>query len=430
MTSLPQLLSDPFLQLPSETSVRVVWFTEFAGYRHTVTYGQNLNQTAVATTTKLSRTREDSKSRVGSQTQEGQVYKEPTARDIWRHEAEATLTPGTRVPYHVTSVREDGKTVSSAKFTLAPKPTPGTPLEILLTSDHQLKPMTAANLQKVVETIGRVDAVFFAGDMVNVPDRASEWFDDHRGGALFPCIQGRASYEIDKNGIKTFYTGGELIQHAPLFTAIGNHEVMGRFSMERGLNDQLDDSFPRTAARLYKPIGQFNSSNASTVSHDWLKDSSFNTDTYEEIFTLPESNQGGKTYYAVSFGDVRLVVLYATNSWRVPSLAQSARGRYRERDRDLNNPAQWGYGQHIFEAISKGSAQYNWLEQELNSPEFQQAKYKVVMLHHPPHSLGDNVVPAYTNPVQLIERDIKGSIKAVRYEYPKDADYIVRDVLS
>jgi hypothetical protein len=95
----------------------------------------------------------------------------------------------------------------------------------------------------------------------------------------------------------------------------------------------------------------------------------------------------------------------------------------------LNNPAQWGYGQHIFEAIAKGSPQYNWLEQELNSPEFQQALYKVVMVHHPPHSLGDNIVPAYTNPVQVIERDVDGSIKAVRYEYPKAADYLIRDVV-
>ena len=391
------MLSDPFLQLPTETSVRVVWFTEFAGSDHIVAYGQNFNQTAVATTSKLSRTREDQKSRVGDQTLESQ-----TKRDIWRHEAEVTgLTPNTRIPYRVTSVREDGLTVSSAEFTLAPKPTPDTPLKILLTSDHQLKPMTAANLQKVVETVGRVDAVFFAGDLVNVPDRASEWFDDNRGGALFPCLQGRANYEIDNNGVKTNYTGGELIQHAPLFTAIGNHEVMGRSSKGSSLNDEFDDAIPN----------------------------SFNTDTYEEIFTLPESSPGGKTYYALTFGNVRLVVLYATNVWRVPSLDAGARGKYREREQDLNNPEQWGYGQHIFEAIAKGSAQYNWLEQELNSPEFQLALYKVVMLHHPPHSLGENIVPAYTNPVQVIERDLDGSIKAVRYEYPKQADYIIRDIV-
>ena len=230
MTS-PSLLTVPFLQLPTETSVRVIWFTEFAGSQHTVAYGENLNFSAIAITTKLSRTREDQNSRVSNQIEPGQVYKQPTIRHIWRHEAEVTgLTSGIRIPYRVTSVREDGKSVTSDRFTLAAKPKPGTHLKILLTSDHQLKPMTAANLQKVVETVGRVDAVFFGGDLVNISDRASEWFDDNRGGAFFPCLQGRANYELEKNGVKTIYKGGEIIQHAPLFTAIGNYEVMGRFA--------------------------------------------------------------------------------------------------------------------------------------------------------------------------------------------------------
>lgn len=412
MTSPPQLLSDPFLQLPTEISVKVVWFTEFAGSKHTVTYGENLNSSIVATTTKLSRTREDQNSRVSSDRQ----YKEPQRRDIWRHEAEVTrLTPGVRVPYKVTSMREDGKTVSSEQFTLAPKPTLNTPLKILLTSDHQLKPMTAANLQKVVETIGQVDAVFFVGDLVNVPDRASEWFDDQRGGAFFPCLQGRANYQLAKNEITTTYQGGEIIQHAPLFTAIGNHEVMGRFAKSDSLHDEFYDAIPRTAENLQQDQGD-----------RFLKDNSFNTDTYEEIFTLPPSESGG-TYYATSFGDVRLVVLYVTNMWRSANLDADTRGKYQER-LDLNNPENWGYGQFIFEAIAPGSTQYNWLQQELNNPEFQQAKYKVVMLHHPPHSLGGNIVPPYTDPVQIIERN-DANIKAVRYKYPKQADYIIRDVV-
>ena len=162
MTSELYLLTDPFLQLPTENSVRVVWFTEFPGSHHSVAYGENLSQIAIATTTKLSRTREDQKSHVGKQTQEGQVYQQPTWRNIWRHEAEVTqLTPGARIPYRVTSVGEEGQSVSSDLFTLAPKPLPETPVKILLTSDHQLKPMIAANLQKVVETVGKVDAVFF-----------------------------------------------------------------------------------------------------------------------------------------------------------------------------------------------------------------------------------------------------------------------------
>lgn len=410
MTSVPQLLSDPFLQLPTENSVRVVWFTEFAGSGHTVSYGKDFSQSAIATTTKLSRTREDQKSVVDIQ------YKQPTKRDIWRHEAEVTkLEANTRLPYRVTSVIDEGKSISSKEFTLTAKPKLGKPLKILLTSDHQLKPMTAANLQKVVETVGKVDAVFFAGDLVNIPDRASEWFDDNRGGAFFPCLQGRAKYELEKNSVKTIYTGGEIIQHAPLYAAIGNHEVMGRFERTGSLDDEFGDAYPRQAA-----IAQL----LKQKSDRTVKDYSFNSDTYEEIFSLPQSDKGGKKYYAVTFGDVRLVVLYATNIWRTPSLDKSAKGKYQERQQDVDNSDEWGYGQHIFEDIFRGSPQYNWLEAELNSPQFREAKYKVVMLHHPPHSLGDNIVPAYTNPVQTIHLD-----KSVHYEYPIDQDYIIRDVV-
>lgn len=418
MTSAPKLLTDPFLQLPTETSVRVVWFTEFAGAKHIVTYGENLKQAAKASTTKLSRIREDQQSRVANQTQNGQVDQQPVGRNIWRHEAEvAGLTPNVRVNYRVTSVREDGENVSSDIFTLAPTPKPNTPLKILLTSDHQLKPMTAANLQKVVETVGQLDGVWFAGDLVNTPDRASEWFDDNQGGALFPGLQGRAKYEMQHNGVKTTYSGGEIIQHAPIFTCIGNHEVMGRFARRGSLNSEFDDTIPRAVAqRLY--------------SGKSLIDNSFNTNTYEEIFTLPTSKEGGKRYYAVSFGDVRLVVLYITNMWRTPKLDAKHKGRYQEAENNLDNPENWGYGQHIFEPIAKGSKQYTWLKAELKSPEFKQAKYKVVMFHHPPHTLGDNIVPAYTDPVQIIERDgAESAIKAVRYEYPKNVDYIIRDVV-
>lgn len=412
------LLSEPFLQLPTEESVRVVWFTEFAGKQHTVGYGEGFSQTVTATTTKLSRIREDQNSRVGKQTQDGQIYKKPTERKIWRHEAIVTGLTQSKIAYLVTSVREDGRTVSSKTYTLAPTPSQGTPLKILLTSDHQLKPMVATNLQKVVETVGQVDAVFLAGDLINISDRASEWFDDNGGGAFFPCLQGRGNFKLKD----TVYKGGELIQHAPLFTAIGNHEVMGRFSTESSLGDQYNDSFPRTVIMKSQNIPD------TTARLKWLKDNSFNTDTYEEILTLPQSKEGGEEYYGVTFGDIRLVVLHASNMWRTPNLDANARGKYRERDKDLNISENWGYGQHIFEPITKGSTQYNWLVQELSSSEFTKAKYKIVMLHYPPHSLGDNIVPAYTDPVQIFERDRAGKIKAIRYEYPLQSDYLIRDV--
>ncbi|MBC6424311.1 MAG: hypothetical protein GDA43_04785 [Hormoscilla sp. SP5CHS1] len=106
--------------LPTETTVRVV---EFPGVDHQVAYGERFSRTAIASTIKLSRTREDQKSRVGNQTQDGQIYQITTDRNIWRHEAEVTgLTQGTRIPYGVTSVRANGEVVNSQVFTLAPNP--------------------------------------------------------------------------------------------------------------------------------------------------------------------------------------------------------------------------------------------------------------------------------------------------------------------
>ena len=410
------LLTEPFLQLPTENSVRVAWFTEFPGEQNTVAYGENLKETTDATTIKLSHTREDQKSRVGNQTKNKQVYQKPTQRDIWRHEAEITgLTPGKEVKYQVVSKPENGGDAKSKIYNLASTPPPGKPLKILLTSDHQLKAMTAANLQKA-EEIGDIDAVFMAGDLINISDRASEWFDDNRGGAFFPAFQGKANYQLDKDGVKTTYTGGEIIQEAPLFTAIGNHEVMGRRGKSDDLGGEYNDAIPRAVAE-------------NLYGESSLKANSFNTDTYEEIFSLPESKSGGEKYYATTFGDVRLVVLYATNIWRVPSLEPNAKGKYRERETDFDSPENWGYGQHIFEPIDKGSPQYNWLVEELDSSEFKQAKYKVVMLHHPDHSMGDNIVPAYTNPVQTIEKDDSGKITNIRYEYPLEEDYLIRDIV-
>lgn len=387
------LLTDPWLLKPTPTSITVAWFTEFEGTDHRVIYGAGLEQ--AATTTQLTRVREDSQSHLPPHLQ--QNLERPQQRKIWRHEAEiAPLSSGQTLPYHVESTC-DGTTVRSRSFTLSPTPKPGTPLKILLTSDHQLKPMVAANLQKVMETVGVVDAIFYAGDLVNIPDRASEWFDDARGNAWFPCFQGRATSDN--------YQGGELLQHAPIFTTVGNHEVMGRYSEHSSLQDQFKDAVP-----------------AASSPHP---DQSFNTVTYDEIFGVADVPK----YYAVTFGDVRLIVLYAANVFRSPMLTHDTKGKYRERDEDLQNPERWGHGQHIFESIAPGSPQYEWLRAELQSDAFQQAKYKVAMWHHPVHSLGGNVVPAYTNPVPVIERGADGQVRRVRYEYPMEKDYLVRDIL-
>lgn len=420
------LLTDPFLQLPTNNSVRVVWFTEFAGVEHQVSYGDNLEFSVTANTQKLKRTSEDKNSKVSA------GYEQLTPRSIWRHEAEVTgLTQGKKTFYKVISqVNHQGKieTISSDIFSLMPNPPVNKSLKILLTSDHQLMPMVAANLQKVVETVGQVDGVFLAGDLVNIPDRASEWFDDNRGGAFFPCLQGNANYQLEKEGISTLYHGGEIIQNAPLFTAIGNHEVMGRYSATLPLNEQFKNAFPRQVAQKYYADNQSEIA-INTTKEEWIKNYSFNTDTYEEIFTLPQSDVGGQKYYAVTLGNIRLVVLYVTHIWRSPSPNTDVKGRYQEAERDFDNPQNWGYGQHIFEPIAKDSQQYQWLEQELQSKAFQQAKYKIVMLHNPPHTLGGNIVPPFTDPVQKIDYNLDGNIQSIRYDYPIEKDYIIQDLV-
>ena len=429
MDKTASLLTEPFLQWPTADSVRVVWFTEFPGKNNRVIYGEHLERVAPAVTTKLKRMREDPHSKIES------LPSTTINRDIWRHESLVSeLVPEKRVAYQVISdrlINDKQEVIRSKQYTLTSKPQPGTASKILLTSDHQLMPMVAANLEKVVATIGQVDAVFFAGDLVNIADRASEWFDDNRGGAFFACLQGRADYVLDKADKITHYHGGEIIQYAPLFPAIGNHEVMGRYSKTQPLNQQFDNSYPRFAAeKQYQEIaGQINPEASTQIANAWIKDHSFNTDSYEEIFSWPHTNPGNKHYYAVSFGDVRLVVLYVTNMWRSPQLSPKIKGRFQERKADLSHPQKWGYGQPIFEPITPGSKQYSWLEKELQSPQFQQAKIKMVMLHHPPHTLGGNIVPPYTTPIAQPGTSAEGTLTGIQYYYPPEQDYIVRDLV-
>jgi hypothetical protein len=171
------LLTDPMLQNPTPHSIDVVWFTEFEEGSHYVEYGEKLDRKVVAQTKKLTRMREDGLS-------------VPVYRSIYRHEATLTDLPAFRIPYRVVSMGPDEQPIKSEIYSCAPAPKPGIPLKILFTSDHQVKPMVAANLQKVKEAFPDIDAIFYAGDCVDHPDKASEWFDEPKGGGFF-CLFAR-----------------------------------------------------------------------------------------------------------------------------------------------------------------------------------------------------------------------------------------------
>lgn len=415
-----RMLSDPFLQLPQPDAVNVVWFTNFEGQQHRLEYGQG--QIAIATTTQMSRMMEDSQSGV-----KDEDYPELTHRQVFRHEATATgLTAGQRENYHVVSVDENGHQLSSERFTLAGTPAKGQAMKILLTSDLQSKVNAPANYQRMVETVGRPDAVFFAGDLVNVPDRASEWFDQNKANApaFFPSLQG--NYQQYKPGFP--YTGGEILQHASLFATIGNHEVMGRYQPQEegyGLNKAFNDPQPRWfAEQAYEQVkAQVNPSNDAQVKAQWIADNSHNQDSYLELFSFPDDGPRGEEYYAAAFGDVFLISMNVSRIWRSWSVSGNSRSKFTEMLSELENPQAWGFGEFLFEQFGQGSEQYQWLEQVLNSQAFKQAKYKVVMAHQGAFGLGDNTVPVLANPIlQLVELDDANNEQVTELAFPLTAE--------
>ncbi|WDH79683.1 metallophosphoesterase [Microbacterium esteraromaticum] len=445
------LLSDPFLQLPTADGVRVVWTTEYAGDGNVVLVGDGVSSLTVeqaraaaagatfsgvtayaAESSRFSRLAEDASSRL-PQDLLPSAEDGIAAREVWRHEAAvAGLAAGERVDYRVVSTDGDG-TVVSGTFSLAPSPQAGDDLRVLITSDHQAMANTPANLQMAAETIGDIDAVFLAGDLVNHPDRASEWFDDTRGSAFFAALQGNGG-RIDNNGVQQ-YSGGEIVQNAVLFPAVGNHEVQGRVDGKTKIGASFGAPVPVeiAEAEYEKVAADVNPTADPDVKAQWIENNSFSTTSYEEMFTLPDDSPGGETYYAVTFGDIRLVSLYSTRIWRGTAAQADAQertstSRYQEAAANLDAPLEQGYGEFVFESLEEGSEQYEWLEAELASDDFQDARFRVVMLHEGPQGLGDNVMPHFAEPTRIEETNAEGEVVGVRYEYEPDNNMLLNDL--
>ena len=402
-----KLLTEPMLQNCTDTSVTIQWFSETEGSSNRVVLyekGSAGMPTRIvnAETIKMSRLR-------GGETASN-LNDASIKQDIYKHVAVIDNLPkntgkaSDKITYKVST---DG--IASKKYRLATAPQPGVPMKVLLTSDLQLKDMCAANMQKVYETVGAVDAIWCDGDLVDVTDRVYDWF--YADNAFFRVMTGTADDTV--GGRK--YKGAPLLQSAPIYTAIGNHDVMGVYSETGDLSVQFNSPKPIKAAEELEARSDYSGSK-----EQFITDNSFNTITYEELFELPESKTGGEKYYATTIGDVRLIVLDTSRVWRLPNLGLS--GKYSEWPGLATSD--YSYGDFIFEPINEGSDQLAFLKEELSKPEFTNAKYTVVMFHDEAHSLGNNQIPPFTDPVPTMVTDPVTGLPMMTYDYPIDKDYI------
>lgn len=405
-------MMQPILQKPGENSVVVSWFTESAGENNQVvlyedTTSNGPTREIPADTFKLSRIR-------GGKTEDS-AYNPSINCEIYKHTAVVNGLPAyhgylsERISYRV----ETDDNVSQI-YTLAAVPQEGTPLKILLTSDHQIKNMVAANMTKVYETVGNVDAIFMNGDIVDVADSGYNWF--YADNAFFRSMTGTAFDNI--GGVE--YYGAPLLQQAPIYTSIGNHDVMGVYSESMPLNDQFNNPKPISEAeRKWEDL--LSAGKVSKEEHDnYIRDNSFNTITYEEIFDLPQSSTGGEKYYATTFGDIRLITLEVARVWRLSNIGVA--GKYSEIPGASLN--QYGYGDFIFEPVDENSEQIEFLRTELNSNEYADADFRMVMFHSEAHSLGNNQTPAFCDPESdTVKSPVTGQDMVI-YNYPIEKDYI------
>ena len=404
-----ELLTDPYLQQPTDNTVLVEWYTEYEGEDNYVLLYEDgpdnePSRTIYASTVKLSHIRGGKK--------EKDCDDASIKADIYKHKALIDNLPpyhgkdSERIPYKVVSDK-----AQSDIYTLSALPQPGTDLKILLTSDLQIKDMCAANFEMVKRQIGQIDAVFINGDCTDVADRAYDWF--YSDNAFFKVLQGRGNHETAGH----IYKGGAIIQSAPVYTSVGNHDVMGLYNESDPLSFQFNNPMPVFyAEEKYEQL----TDKEGVDKESFIKDNSFNTATYQEIFDLPLNNKAKENYYALTIGDISMIVLDTSRVWRQPMLGIN--GKYTEfpgAPKEL-----YGYGDFIFEDISEGSDQLSFLRRELKKQDYRNAKYKLVMFHFQYHSLGCNQIPPYTDPVPSEVIDPVSRLKMVTYDYPISEDYI------
>ncbi len=398
-----RILTDPYLTGPTADGVVVAWFTEFEGDGHEVVFGDALQQRVAATTTRMSQMFEDASSRIAGRPTpvpaEGEAIVD---RPVYRHAALVTgLEPDVRVPYYAVST-VNGISFKSRVFTLQPLPSGDRPVRLLLTSDQQNRAMAPANYEKVVETVGLVDAVLFAGDFVDTPNRASEWFDrdDEGRPSFFPSMQGRFKALFPEHP----YAGGQILQHAPVFGTIGNHESPGRFDRADTLGTMDNEPRPRWfAAWQWEQLSPAEQAATNMTRDEFVRARSFDHVTYYEMWDLPENGVQGEdpeNFFSLTYGNLHLISMNVSRVWRNwnNGFTNGGRGKFAEPSTTINDLDTWGFGDIFFGDYSPGSAQRIWLGDQLSSAELASADFSVVLTHQTMFGNGDNAVPVMADP--------------------------------
>ncbi|MBD3334592.1 MAG: hypothetical protein GF355_03665 [Candidatus Eisenbacteria bacterium] len=240
----------------------------------------------------------------------------------------------------------------------------------LVCSDLQMLPL-------VPRTVGAArklhddepfDAMLFAGDLVECPERRTDWWGDAGGRSFFDLLSPAAG-----DGI----LGASLLLPCP-----GNHDV----SAHRGRTpeERLDNVMP----------------------DDWQ------LRVYEHLFRLPElpahlqrarrerfgAGVGSGDYYSYRIGDTWVAALFATRRY--------AKGDHAQR----TGPAYEWPGRFIYEPITRGSLQYEWLRRRLAAPACRTARVRIVLLHHGIYSQGHGSAIPFGHPLayeeNLLVRDL------------------------
>lgn len=302
--SAPFLLTDPFLQLSKEKSLKIVWFTSKKGEEHFA---------------KVESAKIDATSNMIS----GWINL-PAHCQIYRHEALIeNIPPDKKLSYHVVSYDNNHIRHKSSDFPLSSFPSKEKDLVILLTSDHQCRELIPLQLEAAKKTIGTFDAIFYAGDFANTINSFPYLFT--HPCAIFTSLQGKARLTLHRRG----YKGARLLQTTPLIPAFGNHDVVN-----------------------------FGSVNKNALTPSWL--------FFNELFSLPLKTKSDPPYYSIKIGKIYLIVL---------AVARTYQSRF----------------SHV--PIEEGSKQYRWLLKKLQDQDFQNAEFRIVMMHHPIYTLKPDPFP-------------------------------------